>query len=542
MNRLVSLVRVGTCVAAAAVPVASSLAQAAVEPPIRVLLRARHGGADRLTPLRYIGGFETKTLLYETLVRRGADGRIAPGLATRWWFDPSGTTCFLELREGAQFHDGMPVTAEAVRVHFQRWVGLPEHDWLACNRRIEGVTTSGDRVVRLHLTEPYAILDDLVAINPCAVVGPGARDWEGEFQRPVGTGPFRFARVLDGGERWLLERAQPGGVPIEIGFLPRGRDRAPVDALLSDRADVFVGGWEEDLPHDALQELLADGRFVVQDAPGSSVAYVSFRLTEGPTADPAIRRRIQASIDRAVLIAAVEHGRGDATTAWAAASVPFWPRSAPPPAPAPAPAGSLPALQIAGGAAGSRAARIAEALQAQLQRAGFPVEVVQPPAARNEAVAASGVTAATPEVPAVGTVRPLDSESGEVRSARNRARRALADAADLRVEITHGVPYDPHQSLVARFGPARAANADQARPRGGVDSRLQQLVALAMATWDETVRLPIYAEIQALIDSEALIVPLYAPRRLALRRKEITGIVLPIDAYRVDLHAIHRTP
>jgi ABC-type transport system substrate-binding protein len=515
-------------------------AQAAPE-PIRVLLRARNGGADRLTSLRYIGGFETKTLLYETLVRRGTDGRIEPGLATRWWWDEARTTCLFELREGATFHDGKPVTAEAVRVHFQRWFGLPEHDWLAVNRRIAGVTTSGDRIVRVHLTEPYALLDDLCVINPCAIVGPGARDWEGEFQRPMGSGPFRFVQALDDGKRWRLQRVAEGGALLDIAYLPRGRDRAPVDALLAGTADVFVGGWDEDLPAEALAELAADPRFVVQEAPGSSVAYVSFRL-EGPTADPAIRRRIQAAVDRAELIAKVEGGRADATTAWAAASVRFWPRGvAPSEKPAPVAAGTLPTLKIAGGATGSRGARIAAVLKEQLERAGFAVELSQRAPRGRDVAAAPAVPAPAPAAGTnVGTVRPLDAESGENRRVRNREERAAADVADLRIQITHGVPYDPHQALVARFGPVPAKNADQPRPRGGVDPRLQALVAVAMATADETVRLPIYAEIQALLDSEALIVPLYAPRRVALRRADIDGIVLPIDVYRVDLAGVHR--
>ena len=40
--------------------------------------------------------------------------------------------------------------------------------------------------------------------------------------------------------------------------------------------------------------------------------------------------------------------------------------------------------------------------------------------------------------------------------------------------------------------------------------------------------------------SEALLVPLYSPRRLALRRAEVDGIGLPIDVYRVDLSQLRR--
>lgn len=505
----------------------ASPAPAAVGEPIRVLLRARNGGADRLTSLRYVGGFETKTMLYETLVSRGPDGRIAPGLATRWWWDESRTTCCLELREGAKFHDGKPVTADAVRVHFQRWIGLPEHDWLAVNRHITGVTTSGDRVVRVHLDQPYSLLEDLCAINPCAIVGPGARDWEGEFQRPMGTGPFRFVSASEDGARWRLERTAAAGAPVEVSFVPRGRDRTPVDRLLRSEIDAFVGGWDEDLPAEAVAEVASDPRFAVQTAPGSSVAYVSFKLDAGPTADLATRQQIRAAIDRAALIAQVEAGRAEPCTAWAAPSVAFWPHGNGKFGPPPAAVEALPKLTIAAGPGDGRIARIADALAAQLQKAGFPVEVLCPPAAV-EAAAKPAINAP-------------DTESGDVRRARQRAWRELADAADLRIQITHGVPYDPHQSLVARFGPVPAKNADQPRPRLGIDPALQALVALAMTTVDENDRVPIYAQIQARLDAEALIVPLYAPHRIVLRRAEVLGIGLDLDCYRVDLSRVERT-
>lgn len=516
------------CLLGAQTPPAPPLAAtASTEPPIRVLLRARNGGADRLTSLRYIGGFETKTMLYETLVRRGPDGRIAPGLASRWVYEDGGRVCVLQLREGAVFHDGKPVTAEVVRVHFQRWIGLPEHDWLACNRRIVSVEADGPRTVRITMNEPYALLDDLCAINPCAVVGPGARDWEGEFQRPMGTGPFRFVAATDQGASWRLARAQGGGADVEVSFVPRGRDRTPVDRLLAGSIDVFVGGWDEDLPAAALREVAADPRFVVQTAPGSSVAYLSFRLDEGPTADREVRRRIQVAVDRAALIASVEDGRADACTAWAAPSVSFWPRGRlAQPVLAPAPAGSLPKLTIAAGPGDGRASRIAQVLQGQLQAAGFPVEVLRPPAAV--------------EAAAKPAVAEQDTESGDVRRARLRGWREIADLADLRIQITHGVPYDPHQSLVARFGPVPAKNADQPRPRQGVDPALQALVALAMVTADENARIPIYAEIQALLDREVLIVPLYSPHRVVLRRAAIEGIGLDLDCYRADLTGLRR--
>jgi len=511
----------------------SLVAQESASPPIRVGLRARNGGADRLTSLRYVGGFETKTLVYETLVRRGEDGRIEPGLASGFSAEDGGRTFRFELREGATFHDGKPVTAAAVKEHFQRWAGLPEHNWLPVNRFLAGVQVESERVLRVELTQPYALLSDLVAINPCAIVGPGARDWEGEFVRPMGTGPFRFVDSIDGGRRWRLA-STTRDQELEVSFYPRGRDATPIDDLVEGKLDLFVGGWDEDLPAARLDQLGKDPRFSVQEAPGSSVVYLSFKLSEGPTAELAVRQRIAAAIDRDALITAVEGGRADPCTTWAAPALASWPRGPGISRPAVEPASPVElALKIAAGRGRARAARAAAAVAEQLRAAGIAVDVLGAPEDAREA----------PVRPADagGAVQPTTTESGEVRARANREVRRRTEAADLRIEITHGSPYDPHQSLIARFGTLPADNLDEPRPRQGVDEELMLLVVEAMVTPTEELCQPIYARIQERMDREALIVPLYVPHRVALRRAEVDGVRLGTDVYRVDLSGVHWT-
>ena len=513
------------------------------DPPLRVAMRARGGGADRLTPLRYIGGFETKTLIYETLVKRGSDGRIAPGLASRWNVDADGRTFHFELREDARFHDGTLVTAEAVRVHFKRWVGLPEHDWLPANQRILDVQVESSKSFKVVLDQPYSLLADLCAINPCAIVGPSARDWEGEFLRPMGTGPFRFVAAQEGGKRWLLERVSGDGPRLEVVCYPRGRDTLPIEALRRGEIDAFVGGWDEDLPAESLHALAADERFRVQSAPGTSVVYLSFRMEDGPTKDLAVRRAIAAAIDRAALVTNVEGGRAEPCTAWAAPAIAFWPRklqaaTTSAPARREAVLGGV-KLRIAANRREGRAGRVADAVAMQLRAAGFDAEIVVPAAGSTSRQRGLGDSSElTPRPLEMGTVQPLGAESGEARAAANRAQRAAADQADLRIEITHGSPYDPHQSLVARFGPTRRGELVQK----GVDARLNELAMLVAMTPSEEQCMSLYSKIQELMDDQVLIVPLYAPWRVAIHSAGVDGIRLGPDVYAVDLTELRRVP
>lgn len=517
----------------------------AAGPPIRVGLRARSGGADRLTSLRYIGGFETKTLLLETLVRRGPDGRVEGAILSDWDVEDGGKTFRLRVRDDAVFHDGTPVTAEVVCAHFRRWVGDVEHDWLRANRHIESVEAVSEQEVLVRMDQPYALLDDLLAINPCALVAPSSDDWEGEFMRPIGTGPFRFVAAFDDGARWRLAAVEDEGRLLDVTFYPRGRDSRPIDDLVRGAIDVFVGGWDEDLPAERVTEIEQDPRFSVVTAPGSSVVYLSFRMTDGPTSDVDVRQRIAAAVDRAELLRIVEGGRADACYSWAAPSVLYWPRG---PARARArererhgavdpgtlrghemPQTGARTRLVVSGSRGGRAARVAIELVAQLRRAGFDAEYLAPPAHLREA---SRVV-----VDAHGAVRPLTTESGEVRARAGRAARERGRRADVRVQITHGMPYCPHQSLVARFGAPR----DGGRPRDDVPEALRELVEAAAATPHEDDRIPLYSQIQTLMDEETLIVPLYVPWRIALSTADIEGIRLSPDVYHVDLTQLRRT-
>src|SRR3990172_10548412 len=49
-------------------------------------------------------------------------GEYAPGLATSWTASPDATAYTFNLRDDVKFHDGTPLTAEAVKVTFDRIV------------------------------------------------------------------------------------------------------------------------------------------------------------------------------------------------------------------------------------------------------------------------------------------------------------------------------------------------------------------------------------------------------------------------------------
>jgi ABC-type transport system substrate-binding protein len=120
----------------------------------RIAVRARLRELERISPLSYRGGFHTKALAYETLVRIGEDAQLAPGLAESWEIEDEGRTIRFRLRVGAKWHDGKPVLAKDVAVYFRRWLHLPEHSWLRACERILAAEANGAHELVLRLSEP----------------------------------------------------------------------------------------------------------------------------------------------------------------------------------------------------------------------------------------------------------------------------------------------------------------------------------------------------------------------------------------------------
>jgi ABC-type transport system substrate-binding protein len=233
--------------------------------------------------------------------------------------------------------------------------------------------------------------------------------------------------------------------------------------------------------------LRRDARWQVVDGPGSAVVMLGLRHDRGPLLERAARAAVAAAIDRRELVQVVNHGFADPTTGWAAPSLVDWPAGKPPtPAAGKAAAFAAPLRFVAA----PRDEALARAIAAQLARAGVPCEV------------------------AVGELRSPDW--------------------DLRLERTHGVPYDPISTLAARFTPP-AEGATAASPSGAPsDPELARLVQALVADPDEARRAEHYTRIQARLDELLPVVPLFAPRRIAVVRAGLPLPKLEHDLYTAD--------
>lgn len=144
--------------------------------------------------------------VFEGLTRIGPHGSVRPALAQRWSVSTNGRAYTFHLRQGVRFHDGTAFTAADVKYSLDRARG--EGSANAQKRLfapIDRVEVIDDATVRLHLARPAGDLPFTLGLGDAVIVAPESA--AKNKQRPIGTGPFRFARWRRG-DAIMLERFQ----------------------------------------------------------------------------------------------------------------------------------------------------------------------------------------------------------------------------------------------------------------------------------------------------------------------------------------------
>src|ERR1700730_15342149 len=169
-------------------------------------------------------GVFNNLVMFDQHVKQNSLQSIVPDLATGWSRNEDGTELTFPLRQGVNWHDGRPFTAQDVKCTWDLISGRasdklrvnPRKSWY---RNLEQVTTNGDYEVTFHLKRPQpAFLTTLASgyspIYPCHIRARNMR------QHPIGTGPFKFVefkpneyiKVTRNADYWKLGRPYLDGI------------------------------------------------------------------------------------------------------------------------------------------------------------------------------------------------------------------------------------------------------------------------------------------------------------------------------------------
>ena len=260
-------------------------------------------------------------LLFNGLIKFDSRGIPQANLAESWGVSQDGTVYNFSLREDVYWHDGEVFDSSDVLFTIdilQTQHALIPEDLRSFWSQVEIVVLS-NRQIQFRLPEPFAPFLDYLAfgILPEHILGGLSLDEivDHPFNlAPVGTGPFRFQRLL-------VENDQIVGVVLEA-FDAYFRSRPFLDEFIfryyptsQDALAAYRRGEVEGIGdvHDSiLQEVLIEPGLSVFTArePLLTIVYLNLDNSQvGFLQDPQFRRSLMASINRSVMIARVFQGQ-----------------------------------------------------------------------------------------------------------------------------------------------------------------------------------------------------------------------------------------
>lgn len=321
MNKNISALKRAHGVLAAAVLAAAALSPLATvqaQTPPNVLVVGQIAEPKSLDPhaVTAVNDFRILMNVYDGLVRY-KDGtlEVESALAESWTISDDGLVYSFTLREGISFHDGSPLTAEAVKFNFDRMLDEqhPYHETgpfpLAFFfSAIESVEAKDPRTVVFTLNEPYAPFLSNLAYPTGLIVSPKAVEAHGkDFGRnPSGTGPFRFAE-WESNAKVVIVRNEDywGGAPAleAVVFRPITDANTRVAEMLSGGIDLMV-----EVPPDNVATFAKDGAYTVHEQAGPHVWFLILNTKEGPFADKRVRQAVNYAIDKESLVENVLQG------------------------------------------------------------------------------------------------------------------------------------------------------------------------------------------------------------------------------------------
>jgi ABC-type transport system substrate-binding protein len=239
-------------------------------------------------------------LIYDGLVRLDPQMNIVPDLAERWE-TPDARTYVFHLRHGVKFHDGRPFTSADVKYTFD---SLMHREVTSVKRgtfpMLEFVDTPDPYTVAFHLSEPYSSFVWNLTAMAMGIVPAGSGHTP--TSDPIGTGPFRFVSMVQDQDIVLARNAHYfGGAPRidEVRF--RVVPDAITRALELRKGTADIGGVTSLTP-DMVDALAKEPGLVVDDQPGTVIAYVAFNFDDPILAHRDVRQALAYATDRESLI------------------------------------------------------------------------------------------------------------------------------------------------------------------------------------------------------------------------------------------------
>jgi len=304
------LLRVGAAVAAGVVGTAEGLsvpvtarAQETPKRGGRLRVGSRGGGAaETLSPMRNVNEIDIMRthVLYERLFAYDLNGAVVNQLAAEASSNPTATVWRIKLLPGVEWHDGSRLTADDV-VYSLRYIATKENNATGYTelsyikpadiRRLDPLT------VEIGLDQPNALLPTSIAARTIWMVKDGTKS----FDRPNGTGPFKF-ESFNAGERSVFTRfdgyRKHGGPYLDaLEIISFSNETARLNALQTNEIDVM-----DEYPLPLAKTLPATGQIRLLRAPRAFTLTMYMAVDLPPFTDNRVRQAFRLMANRQQMV------------------------------------------------------------------------------------------------------------------------------------------------------------------------------------------------------------------------------------------------
>jgi len=324
LNRRDLLVKAG--VVGAGAVAAGSMAGAAAAAPKRIGATPKKGGkltfALEQDPVHIapFGAILTanhwgKEPMYESLIEWDAKLNQRPALAQSWKVVDPRTVDFT-LKRGIRFHNGKEVTAADVKYSVEGWLNPPLPGSVTTVNQVPSIESAEVRskyVVRIKLKKPDARLFGFLAwTRYSAIVPEGMYQQVNAGREGIGTGPFRLTSFTpgQGTEYQAYTNYRKKGLPYlsQLSLPTMPDEQARIAAL---RAGAIDGAT---LSADGAKTFQGNSNFTVLR--GLTAAFRELQMTQKagedkPWHDVRVRQAVNFAINRQQIIDRVYNGFGE---------------------------------------------------------------------------------------------------------------------------------------------------------------------------------------------------------------------------------------
>lgn len=271
--------------------------------------------------------------IYESLLRYDEKLQPMPALAKAWEISPDGLTYTFTLQDNVKFHDGKPMTSADVLFSVNDFLMKTQPRHRNAMAHVESVTAPDEKTVVFKLKQPFEAFIRAFAFGAMPIVPKHIYEGTDYLtnpanEKPIGTGPFKFAEWQRGSFIKLVKNAdyyikeKPYLDEVIYHIIPDGASRAV--AYETGTVDILPGGSVENFD---IQRLAALPNTCTTEKGWEYFAPLSWlwlNNRKAPMDNPKFRQAIMYAMDREFAKDVLWNGYGKVATGPFSSKLPFY--------------------------------------------------------------------------------------------------------------------------------------------------------------------------------------------------------------------------